>query len=261
MMKRSLPSSRKFFQIGFNRCGTTSIHRFFLENGIPSIHHDYGRLAIMMESNLRNGRPVLSGYEQFDAFSDMEMLRPPIHVEAYKFYREIAQQVPEALFILNVRNVDRWVESRLRLKMDREGRIEKAMSDVYPGVELPEFPSSPWHRRGLYAEFYQKAHGLAGIPEVIEHWKADWEEHVKQVKEYIPGERLLVFDIESDSPLALCRFAGLDVSAALHFRQENISLGTIGRFLSYWTPDPVLKATPRGLKRAARRLLSKRRSR
>lgn len=35
----------KIFQIGFNKCGAVSLHKFFLDNGLKSIHWDNGNLA------------------------------------------------------------------------------------------------------------------------------------------------------------------------------------------------------------------------
>ena len=103
----------RFFQIGFNRCGTTSIHSFFEANGIPSIHYDDGRLATTMFDNLDQGRFILRGYEGYNAFTDMEYLTHSRYYEGYKLYRPIMEQVPDAKFILNVRDPDRWIMSRL----------------------------------------------------------------------------------------------------------------------------------------------------
>ena len=33
---------KKIFQIGFNKSGSGSIHHFFLDNNIPSVHWDGG---------------------------------------------------------------------------------------------------------------------------------------------------------------------------------------------------------------------------
>ena len=57
----------KIIPRGFNRCGTTTLHRIFVANGIRSIHHDYGRFALTMDDNLRNGRHILTGYEEYEA--------------------------------------------------------------------------------------------------------------------------------------------------------------------------------------------------
>ena len=252
---RSGPES-KIFQIGFNRCGTTSIHRFLQANGFRSVHHDSGRLALIMDANLRHGRHILSGYEGYDAYSDMEILLPDLHIEAYRYYEQILQQVPGARFILNTRDVDRWVASRLRLEMDRDSRIDRAMKELDWPSDVPRLRGGRWHRRASYKESYRTAHGLDSIEEVVLCWKAEWQAHVDRVQRKIPADRLLVFDIESDPPQYLCRFVGLEDSAAVHYSNENATLGTAGRFLAHWAPDIVLKLTPRSVKRFARRILT-----
>ena len=260
-MKNSIETTStrpKIFQIGFNRCGTTSIHRLFQAGGLRSVHHDYGRLALMMDDNLRNNRHILTGYEDFDAYSDMEFLMPPLHIEAFKFYEEILRQVPDALFILNVRDVEGWVASRMGLEMDRKLWVEREVMSLNPSVGLPQFQRTRRYRRASYAEFYREAYGLADLGAVADCWRADWDQHIGTVKQVIPAERLLVFDIEKDSPVSLCRFVGLNEGAALHYGRHNGSLGTVGQFLAFWTPDVVLSGTPRLVKRAARRVLRKR---
>ena len=254
----TLSTRPKIFQIGFNRCGTTSIHRLFQAGGLRSVHHDYGRLALVMDDNLRNSRHILAGYEDFDAYSDMEFLRPPLHIEGFKLYEEILRQVPDALFILNVRDVDRWIASRMGLEMDRNPQVEREVMILNPSVELPEFSRARRYRRASYAEFYREAYGLADLDAVADCWRADWDVHIGTVKRVIPAERLLVFDIEKDSPVSLCRFVGLDERTARHYGRRNGSLGTLGRFLAFWTPAVVLSATPKPVKRAARRILRKR---
>ena len=222
-----------------------------------SVHHDRGRLALIMDANLRHGRHILSEYEHYDAYSDMELLLPSTHIEAYKLYNHILEQVPDAMFILNVRDVDRWVASRLRLQMDRDSRMAHALNSPDWPPDAPELTAARWHRRAFYSESYMTAHGLNNMSDVVRHWKSDWGAHIVQVKQDIPADRLLVFDIESDSPLSLCRFVGLDDSAALHYRQENATLGMLGQFLAYWTPDTVLRLTPKAVKGYARHILEK----
>ena len=41
----------KIFQIGFNKCATVSLHKFFESNGLKSIHWDKGRLAKTIYKN------------------------------------------------------------------------------------------------------------------------------------------------------------------------------------------------------------------
>ena len=245
----------KIFQISFNRCGTTSLHRFLVANGMRSIHHDNGRLALQMDANLRQGRHILTGYEQYDAFSDMEFLLPPVHIEAYKFHQQILEQVPDAWFILNMRDVDRWVASRLRLVMDRDARINRAMRAGHWAHSVPKRRGTLWRRRAMYTEYCRQVYELDDMAQVAQRWKSEWNQHIAQVQRDIPADRLLVFDIEADSPIALCRFIGLEDSAAQHYRNANASLNALGRLLDLWTPDTVLRLTPRSVKRAARRAL------
>ena len=62
---------QKYFQIGFRKCGTTTLWDFFNRNGIPAVHWDEGDLARRMRDNLEAGRRVLDGYdERYAAFTE-----------------------------------------------------------------------------------------------------------------------------------------------------------------------------------------------
>ena len=104
----------KIFQIGFNRCGTRTLHHYFSRNGLRAVHWDEGRLARRMFANLASGNNLLEGYEQFDVFTDMEYLDDfGTYLEAYKLFPQLAAQYPNAIFILNTRNREAWIRSRL----------------------------------------------------------------------------------------------------------------------------------------------------
>ena len=246
----------RYFQIGFHKCGTKTLHRFFERSGIAGVHNDGGRLALTMAANLRDGRPVLTGYERFDAFFAMGFLRPHVHLEINKRWETILEQVPQARFILNVRDVDRWVASRLNMAPVSGFRWERPSRGFGPDWDRP--PRGLVERVEPFAERYRRHYGLADLDEVVAHWRADWRRHIEAVRAGVPAERLLVFDIERDSPLALCRFAGLDASAARHYRHENPGLGPLGRALVRATPRQVLHLVPRGLRARARRALRRR---
>ena len=246
---------RVYFQIGFNKCGTKSLYRFFRDNGFAAVHHDGGRLAIAMDANLRAGRRLLAGYEEFEAFFDMSFLRPHIHVEIYKRFELILEQVPDARFILNLRDVDRWIGSRMNMVPSVEWRWERPARGFGPPWDAPgglRVPVAPFEER------YRLCHGLAGRDAVAAHWREDWARHVARVKAQIPADRLLAFDIERDPPEALCRFAGLDGTAARRWGHENPALGRLGRAVVRCTPRPLLRRLPEGVRRRARRALRRR---
>ncbi len=246
----------RYFQIGFHKCGTKTLHRFFERAGIPGVHNDGGRLALTMAANLRAGRHILTGYERFEAFFAMGFLRPHVHLEMYKRWETILEQVPEARFILNVRDVDRWVESRLNMAAVGGLRWGRPSRGFGPDWDRP--PRGPMERLEPFAERYRRHYGLAGPDEVVAHWRADWRRHVEAVRAGVPADRLLVFDIERDSPAALCRFAGLDASAARHYRHENPGLGPLGRAVVRALPREVLRLVPRAARARARRALRRR---
>ena len=140
----------EIFQIGFNRCGITSIHSFFQENGISSIHYDRGKLAKTLFDNLAQGKHILRGYEKYDAFTDMEWLTHDKYREGYKLYLPIMAQVPEAKFILNVWHPDKWIMSRLVLSGKQ--RPSKLSDKVVYGGKIILL--------GNFYEMHKAFHGL-----------------------------------------------------------------------------------------------------
>jgi hypothetical protein len=162
----------KIFQIGFNRCGTRSLAALFRESGVRSVHWDYGRLARRIQWNHQHGRALLQGYENYAFYADMEDA-PNLyaHIEYYKI---LDQQYPNSRFILNVRNKNRWLLSRLR--------------------------------HGDYCERHMLASGLS-LSQVMDLWATQWDQHVKDVIKYFRNrETLLVFNIERDDVALLVSF-------------------------------------------------------
>jgi hypothetical protein len=152
----------KIFQIGFNRCGTTSLHSFFKKNGLVSIHWADRWLARWIHQNYQAGRKLLEGIEQFQFYSDME---DAPHIYAHiVYYKLLDKQYPNSKFILNVRDKDHWLLSRLRY--------------------------------GRYCEEYARAHGLT-VDQTVAAWSQQWDNHLIDVLTYFQGrDNLLVFDIE-----------------------------------------------------------------
>ena len=181
------------FLIGFNKCGTTSFHDFFKANNLTSVHWRANTLAMCMYTNMkRRNIPLLSGLEDWTAYSDMICIpgspwgesnsdSHPL-IEGCRYFKELEQDYPDSLFILNTRNRDDWIKSRLR------------------------------HDQGRFAEAYLAAIAKDGIKtkeEMIRNWEQLWDTHHREVMEYFRGkrkDRLLVFDIDNISQLALRSF-------------------------------------------------------
>ncbi|UJW85854.1 sulfotransferase [Devosia sp. SL43] len=91
---------RKIFVLGDSRTGTLSLHNFFQNNGISSVHY------FMAESNQTD--PIHIGYEQnranFFSFLESTDVRAFTDYPTRAYYKELHDIFPDAYFILTVRS-------------------------------------------------------------------------------------------------------------------------------------------------------------
>ena len=68
-----------------------------------------------MARNVLTGNPILAGYEEYRAFSNMDGYcdHAPVHV-ADRYLDVLLTEHPDSLFILNVRDFDNWARSVLQ---------------------------------------------------------------------------------------------------------------------------------------------------
>ncbi|WP_409438916.1 sulfotransferase [Psychromonas sp. GE-S-Ul-11] len=169
----------KIFQIGFNKCGTLSIHDFLVANGIRSVHYMKGQLANTIFKNYDNGDDLLKGLDDYDAFSDMESLTPDgFQYVANDLFKVLHRSYPDAVFILNTRPVDDWINSRLR------------------------------HGGGSYLDRYRC---ILDKPkaDIIEVWHKQYHQHVTNVLSYFseyPDAHFIHLDLASCQPDDLGHF-------------------------------------------------------
>ncbi|MBV9571352.1 MAG: hypothetical protein JO056_08935 [Alphaproteobacteria bacterium] len=165
----------RVFQIGYNKCGTRAIRDLFRRNGFRCVHWDQGRLAKTMFRNLKAGRSLIHGYEDYDIFTDMECMKNGHSLEGYKLYPELAKEFPLALFLLNTRDRERWIQSRMQ------------------------------HQDGKLAQDWKRHYGVSSDDHLQDCWRKDWDSHHEQVKAFFANSpyRLVIFDIERDPPAKL----------------------------------------------------------
>lgn len=96
--------SEKVFCIGLNKTGTTSLHEAFQILGLRSWHDSYQADALINAAIQGNYR-LLHYLDSYDAFSDYPFFR---------YYKELDMQNPGSKFILNTRNLDEWLASRIK---------------------------------------------------------------------------------------------------------------------------------------------------
>ncbi|MBM3604378.1 MAG: hypothetical protein FJX25_06370 [Alphaproteobacteria bacterium] len=163
----------KFFQIGFNKCGTTFIAQLFDMNGIPAAHWLEGALAEdIAYARLTGRKPLERWAERTVAFTDMESVRflnMPV-IEAFKEYAFLDQHYPGSVFLLNTRRLEDWIASRYL------------------------------HRGGAYARSYAANLGVP-LGDLADIWAADWQAHLKGCRAHFGNRREFIqIDIDAAGP-------------------------------------------------------------
>ncbi len=175
----------KIFVIGFNKCGTTSLHKMFRRAGLASSHYRHhgadGSSAIIaekMDQNARKGLPLLDGIADATAYSDMDMCQKRSYLSGIGQFRLLDRQYPGSRFILNTRDPENWLNSRCR------------------------------HFDGGYLRRAMAQAGVRDMHEMRAIWRLDWHARHAALQVHFATRRdqFLIFDIERDDPKTLCAF-------------------------------------------------------
>lgn len=173
-------SDKKLFVIGFNKTATTTIAKFFNANGVKALHWKVGDKIVAedIETNIHSFKNPLSGYSEYSVFTDLEstVLNEYPLIEAYKYYEVFHRWYPKGRFILNTRNINSWIESRLK--------------------------------HGGYLERYKHHYATDKKEDVVYKWKLDYYKHHYMVLDFFKDKRslLLDFDIDRDGGHEIKKF-------------------------------------------------------
>lgn len=153
------PGPPKVFCIGLNKTGTTSFHQACELAGLRSFHWGAREAFDGVLAAQRGGERLLQHVgEGFDAYSDIETLSVRFDVADVQY--------PGSRFVLTVRDVDAWIDSRRR-HVERNRREQAA---------------GRYHGRNLTID--------------EDRWRAQWHGHVERVQSYFTGrDDLLILDI------------------------------------------------------------------
>lgn len=180
-----MPSEKPYiFIVGFNKTGTRTLTDFFARNGHEGVHWDNGNLVLRMLENLCSGRKIFYGYDHAsNVYSDMTFVNNKICIEGSAYFRQMDKDYPDSFFIYNTRNIDSWVNSRLR------------------------------HGDGSYLERYKSILNTESIDEITNYWIKLRLDHEDKLRSYFKdSKRLLTVDIESaDSAQKVKDFLGMDL--------------------------------------------------
>lgn len=179
---KSLP---KVVQVGFNKCATRSLAQLFEHSGHRAVHYNtkprFGfrrHLALLIEKNLADGKKAFSGLEGYVFYSDLVYQSDRRTVEIFKRFREILHDYPDTILLLNTRNREDWIKSRVK------------------------------HGHGDYIRRVMATNGFRTEEECKEYWRRDWDAHLADVRQFMadkPGQ-FIEFNIDTDDVDKLVHF-------------------------------------------------------
>lgn len=171
----SRPDRPRVFCIGLNKTGTTSFHEAMTLLGFRSLHWGGPPIRHTVEHALEAGEPLLSGLDQaLDAFSDIEPITQNFDV--------LDRQYPGSHFVLTVRSIDEWLDSRAR---HVERNVQRKAAGEYHGTFLTVD---------------------------LDRWRDEWDRHVDRVRRHFGArDDFLEWDITADAAWApLTSLLGVD---------------------------------------------------
>jgi glycogen synthase len=177
--------SGKIFQLGFNKCGSQTIHNYLWLNGVKCLHYGNvsGSIARRIMANFTRGEPLIGPeYDQYYGFFDMEdpYAQPPIYI-APEMFRLLDQQYKDSKFILNTRPKENWIRSRL-------SHVDQTNGKRYVDALL---------------DFYRRQNPNFTEVDLIELWSKQWDEHHAAVLDYFKDrpQDLLIINIDEGTDL------------------------------------------------------------
>ena len=196
--------SIKIIGAGFPRTGTTTLKRCLETLGYNHVYHmkellvNPERLHYWKQLSETGDTDWENLYEGYDATVDFP---------GYPWYKEHMKQYPDAKVILTVRDFEAWYKSVdntvyragpqtpfEKIKMMGKLLINPRARNV---VKCIKFFKGVFFAKELQGKFLDK-----------EYAKQVWENHISDVKAYVPQEKLLVYDVR-DGWGPICKFLGV----------------------------------------------------
>lgn len=196
--------SIKIIGAGFPRTGTTTLKRSLESLGFDRVYH--------MKELLVNP-DMLHYWKTLDQTGDTDWDSLYAHFDAtvdfpgYPWYKEHMKRYPDARVILTVRDFESWYKSVTSTvltagpqtpgeKIKMIGKL-LASSRARKVVACIKFFKNKFFAREFEGRFEDKAYA-----------EKRWNEHLEEVKNHVPKDKLLVYDVR-DGWKPLCDFLGV----------------------------------------------------
>ena len=184
-------------QLGFNKC----YHMIELITQPEQVHHWEAASA---------GRPV-----DWDAL--FEGYQAAVDYPACRYYAEMMEHYPEAKVVLSVRSPESWYASARETIYQATTRMRAS-----EGPPQFPFPGDPQLFMRIFGMVGRDIWGtdFQGRFEEPEHAMRLYREHIETVKERVPANRLLVYEVKQGWE-PLCEFLGVPVPEGQPFPRLN----------------------------------------
>lgn len=194
----------KVIGAGFGRTGTSSLKVALEELGFGPCYH--------MSEVMRRPRHIALWQaavrgEPVDWTTLFAGFQATVDWPASAFYAQLMEIYPDAKVLLSVRDPERWYEStrnslyRYRIRRHAVSRLGWWIIGIYA-------PSLQQSTRMINALVWDKVFG--GCFQDRHEAIAVFERHIQEVKERVPAERLLVYDVK-EGWVPLCAFLNVAV--------------------------------------------------
>ncbi len=169
-------------QIGFHKCGTRSLEQLFRGAGHPVVKYKLRRplrrsrnAGLLMRQNLEAGRKIFAGMEDHIFYADLIYQTENDAFEPIRCFKEIMRDYPDTVLLLNVRDREDWIRSRLK------------------------------HGHGEFAQRVMRQRGIDSKDVLADLWRQEWDTHLAEVRAFMADrpEQLVEFDIDNGSVEAL----------------------------------------------------------
>ena len=248
------------FLVGFHKCGTRTTAGFFRFNGYKAIHNDNfnghihhtrPNLRQYMQENYYQDRPVLYSlahkYMFYSDYGTFPRRKPGTTDRVPPWYQLFADQYGDAaqlLYILQIRDVNKWLHSRYTHYHSSIGFFVDRMKELKQKV----FVNETWY---ILEDYDEETQDIL----MLQQWKLDWYDYMCELWTYFNhlheelSEDLLIFDIERDDPQEIVDFGAkhglsLNITHWIHRgnTKEKLRSRRIKRQFEKW--DAIIKRAP-----------------
>ncbi|GAC1568083.1 MAG: sulfotransferase family protein [Ktedonobacteraceae bacterium] len=198
-------SGLKVIGAGFGRTGTLSVKNALEALGFGPCYH---MTEVIQKPGATELWAAIAGGAPADWKSIFEGYQAAVDWPTCAFYRELMQAYPETKVLLTVRDPEKWYES--------------VSSTIYPASHRDPLST---HAHMVNAIVWEGT--FDGKFEEKEYAFTVFHRHIEEVKQRVPAEKLLVYDVkEGWEPL--CAFLGVEVPTDTPFPSLNDRANFVG---------------------------------